>query len=162
MQQDGVRVAEGQLLKKNDPKLVHLKCPLIVKPAREDNSIGLTHVKEPNMLKKALDTAFESDDHVIVEQYIPGREIRVAVIPQRVINNIDAPLDQPTVESEELYVTPFLEYLFPGESKVRSKESKMDHDEKGIPTVQNKKTFDSTKSTLPAVVSKDLAKLLAD
>ena len=45
--QDGVRVAKGQLLKKNDASLVRLDCPLIVKPAREDNSIGVTHVKTP-------------------------------------------------------------------------------------------------------------------
>lgn len=81
MQQDGVRVAKGQLLKRNDPALVHLKCPVIVKPAREDNSIGVTHVKNREMLQGALDKAFESDDHVIVEDYIPGREIRVAVVP---------------------------------------------------------------------------------
>lgn len=62
-----MRVAKGQLLKKNDPKLVTIKCPLIVKPAREDNSIGLSHVTEPKMLKHALDKAFQSDDHVIVE-----------------------------------------------------------------------------------------------
>ena len=81
MLQDGVRVAKGQLLKKNDPSLVHLPCPVIVKPAREDNSIGVTHVKTPDMLEAALDKAFESDDHVIVEDYIPAREIRVAVVP---------------------------------------------------------------------------------
>lgn len=99
-----------------------------MKPAREDNSIGLSHVTESKMIKHALDKAFQSDDHVIVEQYIPGREIRVAVIPQRVINNIDTPIDQPTVESDELYVTPFLEYLFKGENKIRTMDDKMDHD----------------------------------
>ena len=51
MAQDGVRVAKGQLLKKNDPSLVKLQAPLIVKPAREDNSIGVTHVKTDDMLK---------------------------------------------------------------------------------------------------------------
>ena len=85
------------------------------------------------MLKGALDKAFASDDHVIVEDYIPGREIRVAVVPQRVINNIDAVLDIPLEETDEIVVLPFLEYLFNGQDKIRVPESKLNHDENGIP-----------------------------
>lgn len=75
-----------------------------------------------------------SDDHVLVEDYIPGREIRVAVIPQRVIDNIDKPLDSPSSESDELVVLPFLEYLFNGDVEIRTSEQKMDFDKNGIPT----------------------------
>lgn len=85
------------------------------------------------MLQGALDKAFESDDHVIVEDYIPGREIRVAVISQAVIDNIDAPMDTPSVDSDELVVLPFLEYLFNGKAEIRDPESKLNHNEKGIP-----------------------------
>jgi len=68
IQQDGVRVAQGQLLKRNDPNLVKLTGQLIVKPAREDNSIGVGHVRTPDMLSQALDKAFAADDHVIIEK----------------------------------------------------------------------------------------------
>ena len=130
-----------------------------MKPAREDNSIGVTHVKTDDMLKQGLDHAFESDDHVIVEDYIPGREIRVAVVPKRVIDNIDRPIDSPTIESDELVVMPFLEYLFNGEEKIRSSESKYNH-QNGIPGKQNTNTFGNAR--LPADVSEDLAAQLAD
>jgi len=68
VQQDGVRVADGQLLKRNDPALVKLTGQLIVKPAREDNSIGVGHVRTPDMLSAALNKAFAADDHVIIER----------------------------------------------------------------------------------------------
>jgi D-alanine-D-alanine ligase len=52
-----------------------------VKPAREDNSNGVSHVKTKKDLQNALDEAFKWDDKVLVETFIPGREIRVAIIP---------------------------------------------------------------------------------
>lgn len=82
-------MAQAQLLKQNDISLIHIKGPVIVKPAREDNSNGVTHVKKRKDLQAALDEAFKWDDKVIVEAFIPGREIRVAIVPQKVIDNID-------------------------------------------------------------------------
>ena len=61
--------------------MIKTKFPLIVKPAREDNSNGVTHVKKRKDLQDALDKAFKWDDKVLVEEFIPGREIRVAIIP---------------------------------------------------------------------------------
>lgn len=56
--------------------------PLIVKPAREDNSIGLSLVRtsENEELAAALAKAFQHDSHILVEEYIAGRECRVAVL----------------------------------------------------------------------------------
>lgn len=66
-----------------------MKGQLIVKPAREDNSNGVSHVKQRKELQAALDEAFKWDDKVLVEAFIPGREIRVAIVPQKIIDNID-------------------------------------------------------------------------
>jgi len=55
------------MLKENDISLVTIKIPLIVKPAREDNSNGVTHVKKMKDLKAALDEAFRWDEKVIIE-----------------------------------------------------------------------------------------------
>jgi len=56
--------------------------PFIVKPAREDNSIGLALVRSnsPTDVAAALAQAFQYDDHILVEEYIAGRECRVAVL----------------------------------------------------------------------------------
>lgn len=40
-------------------------------------------------MQAALDEAFKWDDRVLIEKFIPGREIRVAIVPKKVISNID-------------------------------------------------------------------------
>jgi len=56
--------------------------PMIVKPAKEDNSIGLSLVKIDSLdaVAEALTNAFAHDDTILVEQYIAGRECRVGVL----------------------------------------------------------------------------------
>lgn len=57
----------------------HLKLPLFVKPVNGGSSVGITKVKDVSELERALDVAFESDDIIIVEQGVVGKEIEVAV-----------------------------------------------------------------------------------
>merc|ERR1711871_981454 len=76
----GVRVPGGQQLAKGQPKVV--KCPVVVKPAREDNSLGITFVQREEDLAAALETAFSYDSKVLVEEYIAGREVRCAVLEE--------------------------------------------------------------------------------
>jgi D-alanine-D-alanine ligase len=66
-----------------DPRVAELEAvpfPVIVKPNAQGSSFGLTVVQERESLKAALDTAFQYDDAVLVEQYIKGIEISVPVI----------------------------------------------------------------------------------
>lgn len=55
------------MLKENDISLVDIKMPVIVKPAREDNSNGVSHVKKKKDLQAALDEAFRWDEKVLIE-----------------------------------------------------------------------------------------------
>ncbi len=54
--------------------------PLVVKPNAEGSTIGLTIVRHPSELEPAIHRAAEHDVQVLVEQYIEGRELTVAVI----------------------------------------------------------------------------------
>ena len=54
--------------------------PLVVKPNSEGSTMGLTIVRHPSELQPAIGRASEYDTHVLVEQYIEGRELTVAVI----------------------------------------------------------------------------------
>lgn len=55
--------------------------PLIVKPVNLGSSIGITKVEEKDMLKAALDTAFEYSDSVLVERAVQNlREINCSVL----------------------------------------------------------------------------------
>jgi D-alanine-D-alanine ligase len=54
--------------------------PVIVKPSKQGSTVGLSIVKEPGQLQRAIDEAFEHDDEVMVEQFIAGRELTVGIL----------------------------------------------------------------------------------
>lgn len=54
--------------------------PVIVKPSKQGSTIGLTLVKQAAELVPALALAARYDDEVMVEQFIPGRELTVGVL----------------------------------------------------------------------------------
>ena len=53
--------------------------PVVVKAASQGSSIGVYIVEKSEDLKKALEDAFAYNDEVLVEQFIKGRELTVAV-----------------------------------------------------------------------------------
>lgn len=67
---------KGQL----DGWIERLKLPLIVKASKEGSSVGLTVVKKAGDLTVAIDDAFKYDDEVLVETFIPGRELTVCIL----------------------------------------------------------------------------------
>lgn len=57
-----------------------LGLPLFIKPANLGSSIGVSKAKSENEFNKSVKEAFKFDTKIIVEQYIKGREIEVAVL----------------------------------------------------------------------------------
>jgi D-alanine-D-alanine ligase len=57
-----------------------LGLPLIVKPSKQGSTVGLSVVKEAESLGAAIEEAFRFDDEVLVEEFIPGREITVTIL----------------------------------------------------------------------------------
>ena len=54
--------------------------PVFVKPSRAGSSVGVTKVKRAEDLAAAIEKAFREDSKVLVEEFIDGREIEVAVM----------------------------------------------------------------------------------
>lgn len=61
-----------------------LGLPIIVKPAQEGSSIGMTKVNEPSQLKPAFEAAVKYDDIVFAEQWITGKEFSIAIVGDEV------------------------------------------------------------------------------
>ena len=75
-------------------EVVHaLKLPLIVKPAREGSSIGVTKVNTANELPAAFTLAVKLDPLVIAEEFIAGQELTASVVGTDVLPliRIEAP-----------------------------------------------------------------------
>jgi len=54
--------------------------PFMVKSASLGSSVGVSKVNSRESFAKALDDSFAFDEEVILEQYIPGREIECAIL----------------------------------------------------------------------------------
>ncbi len=59
--------------------------PVIVKPSREGSSVGLSVVRQPDGLGPALAQAAGYDREVMVECFIPGRELTVGVLGEEAL-----------------------------------------------------------------------------
>jgi D-alanine-D-alanine ligase len=57
--------------------------PLIVKPNGQGSTVGLTLVKEKSGFEAAIAHAGKFDDSVMIERYIPGRELTVGILEDR-------------------------------------------------------------------------------
>lgn len=54
--------------------------PVVVKPATEGSSIGLSIVKERVLFLDAVKTAFNYDNKLVIEKFIQGEEITVGIL----------------------------------------------------------------------------------
>ena len=54
--------------------------PCVVKPSKQGSTVGLTLVKEAQDLAPAIELAYRFDDEVMIEAFIPGRELTVGVL----------------------------------------------------------------------------------
>jgi len=58
----------------------NLRFPVVIKPANCGSTIGITIVKEPSELAIALSAALQYDNEILVEEFVEGQEITVAVV----------------------------------------------------------------------------------
>lgn len=61
-------------------KIFSLQFPLMVKPSREGSTIGIRKADNPEELRVAIREASALDSRVLIEQFIAGREVTVAVL----------------------------------------------------------------------------------
>ena len=92
MKAAGVPVAEGITISRFEAAKAHvMKPPYVVKPVNEGSSVGVILVREdrshpPQELARA---DWPYGDVVLVERYIPGRELTCAVMADRALGVID-------------------------------------------------------------------------
>ena len=70
-------------------KASKLRCPLVVKPNNEGSSIGVKICKDLKILRKNIKLLFKTYDNLIVENFIGGQEIQVAVLNGKALGAIE-------------------------------------------------------------------------
>ena len=63
-----------------DEARARLGYPLVVKPNKQGSTVGLTVVRAADQLQPAIDEALRYDDEVMLETFIPGRELTVGIL----------------------------------------------------------------------------------
>jgi D-alanine-D-alanine ligase len=57
-----------------------LGLPVVVKPSKQGSTVGLSVIRDITKLEAAIEEARKYDDEVMVEQFIPGRELTVGIL----------------------------------------------------------------------------------
>ena len=118
----GVKVPKAEIFyreKMNEARVSFFPC--VVKPCCEDNSMGVSVVREASELAKALEHAFSCDDVVLCEEFVPlGRELRFGLVE---VEDQDG--------SVRLKGLPCLEYFLSVDHPIRLPNDKVLADDKG-------------------------------
>ena len=77
----GVRTADWLMAPASDDEIVSaLGLPVVVKPSKQGSTVGLSVVKRRDELAAAIELARKYDDEVMIEAFVPGRELTVGIL----------------------------------------------------------------------------------
>jgi D-alanine-D-alanine ligase len=87
--------------------------PCIVKPSRQGSSVGIEVVKDPTELEAAVQAAAEFDSEVMIERFVRGRELTVAILGDQPLPPIEIRPKKGIYDYEAKYTPGMTEYLCP-------------------------------------------------
>jgi len=89
--------------------------PLIIKPNDQGSTVGLSVVKNDEEIFKAIETAFQYSDLVVIEEYIPGREMTVAILEDKLLPVLEIIPKSGFYDYESKYTSGMSEYIVPAD-----------------------------------------------
>jgi D-alanine-D-alanine ligase len=93
----------------------HWELPLVVKPNAQGSTVGLSIVKSWSEFYGAVEKAFQYDDTVLVEKYIPDREITVSMLGKESLPIIEIIPESGFYDYEAKYQSGKTKYVVPAE-----------------------------------------------
>src|SRR5207302_11063835 len=57
-----------------------MEVPIVVKPSRQGSTVGIRIVKKSEELDAALGEATKFDNDLLIEKFIPGRELTIGIL----------------------------------------------------------------------------------
>jgi D-alanine-D-alanine ligase len=97
----------------SDPLAWPFPMPVVVKPCQEGSSVGVSIVSRAEKISAALETAFTYDAEILVEEYIPGREIQVGILNDQALGAIEIVPKRQFYDYETKYTDGLAEHRFP-------------------------------------------------
>ncbi|MBN3040618.1 MAG: D-alanine--D-alanine ligase [Candidatus Omnitrophica bacterium] len=66
-----------------------LSLPIVIKPSNSGSSLGVSVVEQESFLPLAAEKAFEFSEKIILEEYIPGRELTVGILNEEPLGVVE-------------------------------------------------------------------------
>ena len=92
-----------------------LGLPLVVKPNAQGSTVGLSIINNWDDLDAALATAYRYSDSVLLEQFVPGRELTVTVLGDEVLPVVEIIPESGFYDYESKYQSGRTRYVTPAE-----------------------------------------------
>jgi len=119
----GIPTPNWVLLKKNvndglqlqDNNSLKFSYPYVVKPADEGSTFGLTIVREESELEDAISLAAEFANEILIEEFIPGKEITVGILDNKPLPIIEIKPSHNLYDYDCKYTEGMSDYIVPAE-----------------------------------------------
>ena len=89
--------------------------PYVVKPASEGSTFGLSIVKEERELENAIDLAAKFGDEILIEEYIPGKELTVGILDNKPLPIVEIKPSHDLYDFDCKYIDGMCEYIVPAD-----------------------------------------------
>ena len=87
--------------------------PFVVKPCCQGSSIGVSIVKKEEEINDAIEDAFMYDEEIIIEKFIKGREVHVAILDDKPLGAIEIRPKGDFYSYEAKYIPGMSDHIFP-------------------------------------------------
>jgi D-alanine-D-alanine ligase len=88
-QAHGLPTAAWQVIEKDAPWQLTLPYPVVVKPSAEGSSVGVSIARSLETFHGGLAEAFRYDPRVLIEAYIPGKEVTVGILGEKALGAME-------------------------------------------------------------------------
>lgn len=107
--------AKGEHRQRRGSRIQDLRfpLPLVIKPAREGSTIGLSIVHTKRDIKKAMERAFKYDEEIIFEKYIEGKEVTVGIVGDEALPVIEIRPKDAFYTYEAKYIKGLTDFIIP-------------------------------------------------
>ncbi|BDQ04184.1 D-alanine--D-alanine ligase [Ignavibacterium sp.] len=92
-----------------------LDYPAIIKPNDQGSTVGLSVCRNKNDVKQALSLARDYSEKILVEEFIPGRELTVGVLGEEALPVLEIKPKHEIYDYECKYTSGMSEYIVPAE-----------------------------------------------
>lgn len=113
----GIRIPEFMTIERHEAIALPKKFsfPLVVKPTASGSSIGVSILSAPEDYEKAVLSAFQYSESVLVDQYIKGRELTVGFLADQPLPIVEVIVQRKFYDYEAKYHDHTTRYEFPAQ-----------------------------------------------